>query len=191
MLAASRRTLAAVLVALAPLAAAPAAHAQTSLSQSFTLSNATPLVSYTFTVTTAGTFNLYSDAPTIDPVIFLFSGTDVTADAAFLARDDDGCSTGIYAFCTQSGAYSNGLIIQTLDVGTYTLSGAACCTPIEQVRDGSVSFNGSAPFTLNVASENGAATTATSTVPEPGTWALMGTGLLGLAGVARRRRAQA
>jgi hypothetical protein len=30
-----------------------------------------------------------------------------------------------------------------------------------------------------------------STVPEPGTWALMGTGLLGVAGLARRKRTPA
>ena len=34
----------------------------------------------------------------------------------------------------------------------------------------------------------GLATTPTTTTPEPGTWALMGTGLLGLAAAARRRR---
>jgi hypothetical protein len=184
------RALAASLLAISALTAAPAAHAQTALSQSFTLTSTTPLVSYTFAVTTAGEFSLYSDAPTIDPVIFLFSGTNVTDPAAFLARNDDGCTVGSFAFCQPSGAFANGLITRNLAVGTYTLSAAVCCTSIEQVQTGSVTFASEAPVTLNVASAAGVASAASSTVPEPGTWALMGTGLLGLAGVARRRRAQ-
>ena len=168
--------------------AAPAAHAQTNLSQGFTLSTSSPLVSFSFTVTSGGTFQVFTQAPTIDPVVFLFGGTDVTAPGSFIDRNDDGCPE---ALCGASGSYANGLITRNLDVGIYTVVGAQCCTSTEMVQGGTASFSGEAPFPLVVRSEQGVATSATSTVPEPGTWALMGTGLRGIAAAARRRRTAA
>lgn len=50
---------------------------------------------------------------------------------------------------------------------------------------------GSATLVGNVNAARGISGLAVSTVPEPGTWALLGTGLLAVGGVARRRRARA
>ena len=136
--------------------------------------------------TGAGTFDLFTDAPTIDRHLFLFAGTDCTAAGSYLADDDDACRT---PFCAPSGAYHNGLITRSLAVGSYTVVGIQCCASTAEVQSGTPTLTVSqAPLTLRVQSTDGAAVGAVSTVPEPGTWALLGTGLVSIAAVARRRR---
>jgi hypothetical protein len=51
--------------------------------------------------------------------------------------------------------------------------------------------SGAATLIGNVNAPRGIAGLAVSTVPEPGTWALLGTGLLAVGGIARRRRTRA
>jgi hypothetical protein len=77
-----------------------------------------------------------------------------------------------------------------LSVGTYTVAVGRYSFRGSEAREGfmkSMETSG----TLSVRSAVGVAVAAAdiATVPEPGTWALLGTGLLGVSSMARRRGA--
>ncbi|MDF1502880.1 DVUA0089 family protein [Roseisolibacter sp. H3M3-2] len=168
-------------------ATAGAAAAQTNLTQTTYLTNAggPRVATLTFEVLTAGTFRLYTDAPAIDPNLYLFAGTPGALGAS-LGYNDDGCQ---YAFCAPAGSYYNSLLDNVgLSAGFYTLVAGSHSLDEMEARTGDANLTANGNVTIRVESVDGTAS-ATSTVPEPSTYALMGTGLLGLAGIARRRRA--
>ncbi len=178
------RSLAAL--AAAVLLAAPAAQAQTNLSETTYLSNegGPRVATLTFEVLSTGSFTMFTMAPHVDPNLWLFQGAVGSLGTA-LAYDDDSCGS---AFCGPSGSYSNSIFTRTLDAGIYTLVGGSHSLDEGEARSGNANLTYEGDFTLRVVSDQGVATSAASTVPEPATYALMGTGLLGLAGVAHRRR---
>ena len=181
------RTLAAL--AAAVLFAAPAAQAQTNLSQTTYLTNegGPRVATLTFEVLSTGSFTMFTMAPHVDANLWLFEGALGSLGTA-LQYDDDSCG---FALCGPSGSYANSVFTRTLDAGTYTLVGGSHSLDESEARTGNASLTYDGDFTLRVISDEGVASSAASTVPEPATYALMGTGLLGLAGVARRRRQQA
>jgi hypothetical protein len=112
---------AASLAVLGGQAAASTVSATHTLTQSGTVGSVSTL---RFQVTQAGLFDIYTDGPTIDPVLYLIADSDgngtIDATDLLVASDDDRCRVGFRSFCNQAGAWHNSLIEgKNLTVGNY------------------------------------------------------------------------
>lgn len=93
-----------------------------------------------FDVTQSGLFDMYTDGPTIDPVLYLFRDDDgnrmVDPADTYLSYNDDGCYPGAQPFCNVAGSFSNSLITQALSVGSYILATADYALSQAEARAG-------------------------------------------------------
>ena len=115
-------------------------------------------------------------------------GIDPTAGTLVRIDNPNGgtvTTVGSLGLGTMNGVTGFDIVtVGSANIGFFTTAGAMGSS-LYRINDLSV---GTATLVGNFASGLSVQGLAIAAVPEPGTWALMGTGLLGVAGLARRRR---
>jgi len=149
-------------------------------------------ISYTyFSIDAASALRLETFTDGFDPVLFLYNNDGALSSDDYITSNDDGGTASAYG-------YSNSLINTTLAagdyiaiVGDYSFSDAEILLGYNATGNGAIYYGS---FTLEIETDVaniGAVSTETgiSAVPVPAAVWLFGSGLLGLMGVAKRRRA--